>query len=113
MGDQQSHFAGGEFGEALKDFKFTAGIERRGGLVEDQQLGIAQIGAREGHLLPFAAREIDAAFETPAEHLIVSAGELCNHALGKALLRGVLNLLGWSGERSMRPTAMFSRAVIS
>jgi hypothetical protein len=48
------------------------GVEGGGGLVEDEQLGVAQIGAGEGDLLPLAAGELDAALEAAAEHLVVA-----------------------------------------
>ena len=37
-----------------------ARVEGRRGLVEDQQLGVAHVGAGDGDLLPLAAGEVDA-----------------------------------------------------
>ena len=47
---------GGEFGEALEDIMLGSRIERGCRLVKDQQLRVAQIGTRESHFLPLAAR---------------------------------------------------------
>ena len=74
-----------------KTSQFTAGIERGGGLVENEQLRVAKIGARQGELLPFAAGEIDAALEAAAQHLVVAALQLCDHAGGQALLGRVFD----------------------
>ena len=57
----------GEFGEALEHFELAARIEGSSGLVENQQLRVAQVSPGQGELLPFAARKIDAGFETPAQ----------------------------------------------
>ncbi len=60
----------GQFGKAEKDFVFRARIERGSGFVEDEQLGVAHIGAGQSDLLPFAAREVDTAVKTASDHLI-------------------------------------------
>ena len=56
-----------------KTSHFAARIEGGGGLVENEQLRVAKVGAGQRQLLPFAAGEIDAAFEAPAQHLVVAA----------------------------------------
>ena len=53
--DQQGHLAFGQFGETFEHFVLGARIKRRRRLVQNQQLRIAQIGASERDLLPFAA----------------------------------------------------------
>ena len=67
----------GQFGEALKHLEFAARVERRSGLVEDQHLRVAQVGAGQRDLLPFAAGKIDAAFEAAAQHLLVTVAGAC------------------------------------
>ena len=53
-----------------------ARVERRGGLVEDQQLRVAHVGARDGDLLPLAAGQVDAGAEALADHLVVALRQL-------------------------------------
>ncbi len=53
---------------------------------------VAEVGAGEGHLLPFAAGEFDAAFEAASEHLIVAFGELGNDGVGEAFVCGGFDL---------------------
>ena len=49
----------GELAEALEDRVLRLGVERRGGLVEHQDVGLfAHERARERDLLPLAAREL-------------------------------------------------------
>ena len=50
-----------EFGQGLADGILVGGVESARGLVEDEDLGIAQEGAGEGQALAFAAAETDAA----------------------------------------------------
>ena len=54
MRDEEGHFRLRQFVEALKDFVFGASIESGGGLVENEDLGITQIGAAKSELLLFA-----------------------------------------------------------
>ena len=67
----------------LEHFVFGTRVERRRRLVQNQQLRIAQIGARQRDLLPFAARQVDSAFEPAAQQLIVALGQLADHLLGE------------------------------
>ena len=55
----------GEFGEPLKHLILASRIQRGGGFVKNQQLRIAQVGASQRQLLPFAAGKIDATFKPP------------------------------------------------
>ena len=52
-----------------------------------QKLRVAQIGARQCNFLPLSAGKIDAGFEAPAQHLIVTAN-LRNHRVCQALPGG-------------------------
>ena len=62
-----------EIVEAREHLGLRDGIQRRGGLIQNEHLSIAKIRAREREFLPLAAREIHSALETPAQHLIQSA----------------------------------------
>src|ERR1035438_9549428 len=61
---------------------------RRGRLIQDQQLSVAHISARQSELLPLAPREIHATLKTPAHHLIVPVRQTVDHTFGQALHRG-------------------------
>ncbi len=63
--------------EALEHLELRARVERRRRLVEDQQLRVAHVRARDGDLLPFAARQVDAGLEALAEHLVVARRAAC------------------------------------
>ena len=53
--NQYRHSTRDELGKAQKDFVLGACVECRGGLVENQDLGVANVGAGECDLLPFAS----------------------------------------------------------
>ena len=55
MRDEQSHLSERKLGKSLKHFEFAFCVERGRRLVQDQQLRIAQIGARQSNTLPLAA----------------------------------------------------------
>src|SRR5688500_2499678 len=86
MGDEDGCPAAHQLGEAQKDIVFGARVERGGGLVEDEDLGIAHVGARERDLLPLSATEIDALIEASSEHLAVSTGKARQQGGGERLL---------------------------
>ena len=88
MRDEECHLAFGEFGEALEDFEFAACVEGGGGLVEDEELGVAEVGAGECDLLPLSSGEFDAPFEAATEHLVVASGEFGDDGVGEAFLGG-------------------------
>ena len=88
MGDQQRHFSLGQFRKSLKDFLFTARIERCRGLIQDQQLCIPQIGTRQRHALPLSSRKVDTALKTASQLLLHSARKACDHFIRKAHLGG-------------------------
>ena len=87
--DQHRHLAGGQLREPEKNLVLRTSVERRGGLIENQQLRVAQVGASQRHLLPFAARQVHAALEASAEHLVVAPRQARGHAVGKAPFRRV------------------------
>ena len=84
--DQHDGLAAAELLEALEHFVLGARIERGGRLVEDQQLRVAHVGARDGDLLPFAAGKIDAGAKALAEQLVVLLGQLADDFIGQAAL---------------------------
>ena len=73
--NKERHLPRGEFGKALENLELAARIERGGGFVKNQKLRVAQVGARQRNFLPLSAGKIDAGFEAPAQHLIVTAGK--------------------------------------
>src|ERR1700760_1134172 len=79
MGDQKRHFTGGQFCKTLEGLKFAFSIKCGCGFIENQKLCIPEIGSRQRHALPFASREIDAAFKASAQHLAVAFWKLSNH----------------------------------
>src|SRR5437660_2953039 len=89
--DEQGHLLGCQFGKPLEHIVLAACIQRRRRLVQDQNLRIPQISARQSHLLPLAARKIHAAVEAPAQHLLESRGQfpqnIGRHALPGRLLQ--------------------------
>lgn len=89
VGDEDGHAVAGEFGETEEDVVFGAGVEGGGGLVEDDELGVAHVGAGEGDFLPLAGGEVGAAVEAPAEHVVVAAGELGGDGVGEGFFGGV------------------------
>ncbi len=74
--DQQRHLAAGQFGETLEHFVLGAGVQRGGGLVENQKLSIAKVSARQRDFLPLATREVHAAFKAAPQQLLVAARQL-------------------------------------
>ena len=61
----------------------------RGGLVEDQHLGVAHEGARDRELLPLAGGEVLPALEPAAEHGVVALRQRRDEPLGAAPPRGL------------------------
>src|SRR6185437_1480278 len=81
---EQRHFSVCQFRETLEDLGLAARVQRRSRLVEDQQLRIAQVSAGQRDLLPLASRQIDAALEAAAEHLVETAVQLGDDFAGQA-----------------------------
>ena len=81
--------APGSGGVALKQRVFGFRVERGGRLVENQDLGIADVGAGEGDALPLSSGKVHAAFESPAEHLIETPGKAGDDGTGTAFQRGI------------------------
>ena len=65
--DQHGGLALAQLLEALEHLELGARVEGGGRLVEDQHLGLAHIGAGDGDLLPFAARQLDTVLEALAD----------------------------------------------
>src|SRR5437867_3595034 len=74
--DEHRHPPLGELGEPQEHLVLGAGIERRGGLVQDQHLGVTHVRARQRHFLPLAPRQVHAACVPPAEHPVVALLDL-------------------------------------
>src|SRR5438046_9906121 len=85
---QYDRLAQAQFLEALEHLELRTRVERCGRLVEDQKLCIAHVGASDGDLLPFAAREVDARSKALADHLVVSLGKLPDDLVRQAALGG-------------------------
>ena len=94
--DEQRHLAFGQLREPLEDFKLAAGVQRSGGFVEDKELCVAEIGAGESHLLPFASGEFDAAFKS-ASLMPVMAPSQALMTEGRGASFGVFAAGGRSG----------------
>src|SRR5450631_1084060 len=92
MGDQKRHLTGGKFRKTLEGLKFAFSIECGCGLIQNQKLRIPEIGSRQRNALPFASREIDAAFKASAQHLVVAFRKLSNHLQGLAFSSSFLDV---------------------
>ena len=97
VGNQDRHLSFREFGEALEDLKLGARVERGGGFVEDQELGIAHVGSRQRDLLPLPHGEVGAALKAAAEHVRIAIGQVGGHIGGERFLGGGFNP-GQAGE---------------
>src|SRR5690606_3959891 len=72
VGDDQGGAAAGDAVELGLDRLFGARVERRGGLVEDQDGGVLEQRAGDGHALLLAAGELEAAL---AHRAVVALGQ--------------------------------------
>src|SRR5713101_3329281 len=86
--NKERHFPRRELGKALENLELAARVERRGGLVQNQKLRIAQISARQGNFLPLPAGKIQARLEAPAQHLFIASWQLRNHPVGQTFAGG-------------------------
>ena len=91
MGDQHRRLALDEVGKAKEDLVFSAGVEGGGRLVEDEQLGIAHVGAGQRDFLPLAAGEVHAFGKALPEHLLVAFRQFCHYRIRQALRGGRLD----------------------
>src|SRR5260221_1845217 len=66
------------------DDRLALGVERAGRLVEDEDGGVEQQGARDGEALTLPAREVSRAF---LEHRVIAAGQPLDELLGPGELR--------------------------
>ena len=77
VGDEYAYLALCQLGELIEDLLLGYGIERRGRLVEDEDIRLFVEGACYGKLLPLAARKLDAVFlKHSGKGGIVAVGEL-------------------------------------
>src|SRR5665213_1318359 len=72
MGDDKRCAVLHEIAEAALDESLGLGIEGAGGLVEDEDAGVGENGARDGNALPLSSGELDAAL---ADNGVVLVGE--------------------------------------
>ena len=92
MGDDERGLPLRELLEALEDRLLGLRIERRGGLVEHEDVRLlAHEAARERHLLPLAPRELDAVLEPLSERGLDAGGEVGDERVRAALLHGALD----------------------
>src|SRR6202021_3026228 len=84
--DEEGGLSCGKVGKSLKDLKFAARMERRGRLIENQNLRISKVGAGERDFLPFAARKVHATFKAPAQHLLVIERKSFDNFVGHAFV---------------------------
>src|SRR4029077_15407517 len=84
--DKQSGFPIGELCETVEDLKLAAGVEGRGGFIENQNLRVAEVSAGQRHLLPLSARQIHSALKPTSQHLLIFSGKLSNYLVGHALV---------------------------
>src|SRR5512143_3379453 len=85
---QYRRLALAQFLEALEHLELRARVERRRGLVQNQELRIAHVGTRDRNLLPLASGEVDAGSKALAKDLVVSLGKLPYDLVCQAALRG-------------------------
>src|SRR2546427_10058708 len=85
--NEDGHAALCELGEPQEHFVLRPRVQRRRGLVEDEDLRIAHVSPAQRHLLPLAPRQADAAGEPPAQHLVVAARQAGGHRVRQAAPR--------------------------
>ena len=86
MGDDERGPACTQIAQTILNHLLALAVEAGSCLVEDQDPWVRQDGAGDGHALPLAARELDAAF---ADDGLVAIGELQDEffAMGDAARR--------------------------
>src|SRR4051812_17879430 len=91
MRDDQHGFAGDEFLESLLDRRLALGIERAGGLVENENRRVPQKGAGEGDALFLPAQKPPA---TLADDRVVTETtfEFRDEVVGKSVARRLFDL---------------------
>src|SRR5579883_271936 len=87
MGDQNRHAALGQLREPAEDLVFRQGVQRGRGFVQDQNLRVAQIRARQSELLPLTTRKVHAAFKPAPEHLVQAVRKPVNDLQSAAFRR--------------------------
>ena len=97
MGDDEGGAALHEVAEAVLDHRFGLGVERAGGLVEDEDARVGEDGAGDGEALALAAGELDAAL---ADDGVVAFGEALGELVDAGDAAGLQELLlGGVGAR--------------
>src|SRR5690606_37140791 len=86
VGNDHGGLAGGETLEPGEDLRFGLGVEGGGGLVQDDEFGVAHIGAGNGDLLPFAPGKVASLTEQAPQLLVVALGQAGDDAIGETLL---------------------------
>src|SRR6202041_920025 len=71
VGNQKGRLALGELAESLEHFMLGFRIQRGCRFIEDQQLGVTQIGPGQSNFLPLSARQINCLFESASKGLFV------------------------------------------
>ncbi|MNI74783.1 hypothetical protein D3C73_1308900 [compost metagenome] len=95
MGDDQRAASFADFAQVRLDLAFGMGVQRAGGLVEQEDDGVLQDGAGDGHALLFAARQLQAAL---AHHGLVAVGHGHDQVVDVRQARGGFDLgIGGAG----------------
>lgn len=90
MGYQQGGTAPHDLREGLVDLVLDAGVDRGGGVVQEQQAGVGEDGPRERDTLALAARQGEPVL---ADLGVVALGQLGDEAVCLRCTRGPLDLL--------------------
>src|SRR6516225_9306662 len=85
MRNQERRFTRCQFAKPFEDFMLGASIQRSRGLVQNEELRITQIGARESDFLPFSPGKIDSPFEPATQTLLIAVRKLANHIIRQTL----------------------------
>ena len=94
MGDEDGGLVGAETVELVEDLLLGDGIQGGGGLVQDQDVGVAVEGAGDGQLLPLTDGQLNALLLKDAhEGGIEATGQMPDVVGGVGLLGGLADLL--------------------
>ena len=89
VGDDQGGALGRDLVEARLDLALGLGVERRGGLVEDQDARLLEDDAGDGDALLLAARQLEPAL---ADHAVVAVGQRRDEIVDARVPRRLLDL---------------------
>jgi len=93
--DQQHRAVGEQFADAGEQLVLGLGVERGGGLVEDDERRVAEERARQGDPLPLALGQVGAVDERRAEQRLVALREGLNVPVGSRALGGANDRRGF------------------